>query len=112
MPNFALSHKAGPRRIERNLSFYCGGDSRAARTPVHTHTTAQSYCAHGAPGRIRVNHLVSAQGQVDNEQGFAMKGTGLLHPGKLAAVIVAGGLLSGAARAQSAELGAPSMGVL
>lgn len=41
-----------------------------------------------------------------------MKGTGLLHPGKLAAVIVAGGLLSGAARAQSPELGAPSIGIL
>ena len=41
-----------------------------------------------------------------------MKGRGRLRPGTLAAMIVAGGLLSGAARAQAPELGAPSIGIL
>src|SRR5262245_46527758 len=49
MPNFALSHKAGPRRIERNLSFYCGGNNRAARTPTGPPIRAQCYCAEGTP---------------------------------------------------------------
>jgi hypothetical protein len=41
-----------------------------------------------------------------------MKSRGLLRPAKVAAMIVVGGLLGGAARGQSPELGAPSIGIL
>ncbi|HET8543698.1 MAG TPA: hypothetical protein VFL68_04255 [Pseudolabrys sp.] len=41
-----------------------------------------------------------------------MKSRGLLRPATLAAAIVAGGLLDGAARAQPPELGASSIGIL
>ena len=41
-----------------------------------------------------------------------MKSRALLRPAKWAAVIVVGGLLGGAARAQSPELGAPSISIL
>ncbi len=41
-----------------------------------------------------------------------MKSRGLLRPATLAAAIVAGGLLGGAARAQPPELGASSIGIL
>ena len=41
-----------------------------------------------------------------------MKSRGLQRSGTLAAVVIAGGLLAGAARAQSPDLGAPSIGIL
>jgi hypothetical protein len=41
-----------------------------------------------------------------------MRSRGLRRPATLAAMIAAGGLLGGAARAQSPDLGAPSIGIL
>src|SRR4249919_4393015 len=41
-----------------------------------------------------------------------MKSRGLPRSGTLAAVVMAGGLMAGAARAQSPDLGAPSIGTL
>ncbi len=41
-----------------------------------------------------------------------MKSRGLPRSGTLAAVVMAGGLMAGAARAQSPDLGAPSIGIL
>ena len=41
-----------------------------------------------------------------------MKSRRRLRPATLAAVVMAGGLMAGAARAQSPDLGAPSIGIL
>jgi hypothetical protein len=94
MPNFALSHKAGPRRIERNLSFYCGGNIGTARSPVASWYPRNAI----APIGLLVGPRLAAGG--------------LQRPLMLAAMIVGGGLLGGAVRTQSPDLGAPSIGIL
>jgi len=66
MPNFALSHKAGPRRIIRNLSFYCRVNGLAARMPVGASISAQCYCARGrgpalAPPYTRAARVIQVE---------------------------------------------------